>query len=111
MKREVYALQQKVNLTPSEARILDLYLRIAEDGKFCASRKTIAEKLGLEVWEGADSERGPAGDNRTVRRANAKFRDLGILSWVSGNGRPPLGQANQYTLNINKIKELTEKVA
>ena len=111
MKREVYALQQKVNLTPSEARILDLYLRIAEDGKFCASRKPIAEKLGLEVWEGADSERGPAGDNRTVRRANAKFRDLGILSWVSGNGRPPVGQANQYTLNINKIKELTEKVA
>jgi hypothetical protein len=109
MKQDVYALQRKVSLTPSESRILDYYLRVKdEDGKFCASCKTIAEKLGLEIWDGTDPERGPAGDSRTVRRANAKFRDLGVLSWVSGNGRP---QANQYTLNINKIKELTGKEA
>jgi hypothetical protein len=102
MNKLVKKLQQAIRLTPSEVTILNYYLRIAQDGKFCCSRRTIAKAVELAVWDGTSDH--PAGDNRTVLRANKKFRDLGILSWIPGNGRP---QANQYMLDLQKIRELT----
>jgi len=99
MKKIVTALQKKIGLTPNEAKILDHYLRVAYEGKFCASRRTIAEALDLTLDR--------RGDCKAVRRANARFQYLGILSWIRGSGgNGGRLQANQYRIVPAKIEAL-----
>ncbi len=75
-------------LTNSQERILTHYRAIAEDGKFYGSHKWIAKEVGVSVV--------------TVKRANERLRDLGLLRWVSGFGnyknKKIRGTANQYHL-------------
>ena len=66
--------------TKSEQRILNYYLSLNEE-RFCRSLLTIARATGVS--------------KKTVERANERFAELGILSWLRGNGRP---QANRYLL-------------
>ena len=80
-------------LTNAEVRILRFYRAFREE-RFCCSIKTIAQ--------------GCAVGTRTVQRANVRFQQLGILSWVSGNSaswRPDSrGQANKYRLVLTGLE-------
>ena len=82
-----------VKLTPSEVRVLRFY-RSYKAERFCCSLKTIAKACRIEP--------------RTVRRANARFRELNILTWVSGNSASwnpkSRGQANRYRLVLKGIE-------
>jgi len=94
----VMQLAKVLNLTPNEAKILDFYLRIAKDGKFCCSRKTIAEAVDLAV--SPKTKKSAGGDNRTVRTLNSKLESAGLLTWIKGNGNGQgKGQANRYRLD------------
>jgi len=62
-------------LTKNETAILDYYRSLKEE-KFSRSLKTIARAAGM--------------NEKTVRRANNHFQQLGILSWIRGHG----GQGN-----------------
>jgi hypothetical protein len=98
MKKIVTKLTKTLNLTPNEAKILNFYLRIAKDGHFCASRKTVAEAVGLAVTP--KTKKSAGGDNRTVRTLNSKLESAGILTWIKGNGNGQgKGQANRYRLD------------
>ena len=81
-------LQDNDSLTDSQERILTHYRAIAEDGKFFGSHKWIAKEVKVSVV--------------TVKRANERLRDLGLLRWVSGFGNYKntkiRGTANQYHL-------------
>ena len=76
------------SLTNSQKAVLKHYRAIAEGGKFYGSHKWIAKDVGVSVV--------------TVKRANERLRDLGLLRWVSGFGnyknRKIRGSANQYHL-------------
>ena len=78
----------KLKLTDSQKAVLKHYRAIAEDGKFFGSHKWIAKEVGVSVV--------------TVKRANERLRDLGLLRWVSGFGnyknKKIRGTANQYRL-------------
>lgn len=82
-----------INVTQSEARILRFYRDFCSE-HFCCSIKTIARSCEVGT--------------RTVQRANEKFQQLGILSWISGNSaswRPnSRGQANRYRLLLKGIE-------
>src|SRR5437667_2464675 len=95
-------MMEELNLTNREERILKFYRSIAKDGKFYGSHKWLAEKMStpeLDIPVIA------------VRRANDRFRDLGLLRWVSGFGnyknnqnkknKQIRGAANQYQLMEN----------
>lgn len=74
-------------LTATETRVLKLYKSLKDrDGNFCRSVATIAEELGVSP--------------KTVRRANAHLKQIGVLSWKSGhgNGFGQPCQANRYWL-------------
>jgi len=75
-------------LTDSQKAILKHYRAIAEDGHFFGSHKWIAKEVGVSVV--------------TVKRANERLRELGLLRWVSGFGNYKntkiRGSANQYHL-------------
>ena len=75
-------------LTNSQKAVLKHYRAIADDGKFFGSHKWIAKEVGVSVV--------------TVKRANERLRDLGLLRWVSGFGnyknKKIRGTANQYHL-------------
>jgi hypothetical protein len=81
-----------IKLTKAETRILRFYRDFREE-RFCCSIRTIAQACSVGT--------------RTVQRANARFQELGILSWVSGNSaswRPDSrGQANKYRLVLTGI--------
>ncbi len=78
----------KPKLTDSQKAILKHYRAIADDGKFFGSHKWIAKEVGVSVV--------------TVKRANERLRELGLLRWVSGFGnhknKKIRGTANQYRL-------------
>jgi len=80
-------------LTKSELRILQFY-RAYRSERFCCSIKSIADACDVGT--------------KTVQRANELFREMGILSWVSGNSaswRPDSrGQANKYRLKLSGIE-------
>ena len=75
-------------LTNSQKAVLKHYRAIADDGKFFGSHKWIAKEVGVSVV--------------TVKRANERLRELGLLRWVSGFGNYKntkiRGSANQYHL-------------
>ena len=75
-------------LTNSQKAVLKHYRAIADDGKFFGSHKWIAKEVGVSVV--------------TVKRANERLRELGLLRWVSGFGnyknKKIRGTANQYHL-------------
>ena len=75
-------------LTNSQKAVLKHYRAIAEDGKFYGALTWIAKEVGISVM--------------TVRRANDRLRELGLLRWVSGFGnyknKKIRGTANQYRL-------------
>ena len=75
-------------LTNSQQAVLTHYRAIAEGGKFYGSLAWIAKEVGISVM--------------TVRRANERLRELGLLRWVSGFGnyknKKIRGTANQYRL-------------
>ena len=75
---------EDLKLTNSQKAVLKHYRAIAEDGKFFGSYK----EVGVSVV--------------TVKRANERFRKLGLLRWVSGFGnyknKKIRGTANQYHL-------------
>ena len=75
-------------LTNSQKAVLKHYRAIADDGKFFGSHKWIAKEVGVSVV--------------TVKRANERLRELGLLRWVSGFGnyknKKIRGTANQYRL-------------
>ena len=62
--------------TKAEVRILEHYADIVRHERFCTSLPTIAAATGCS--------------SKTVRRANARFMTLGILSWIRGNGSGPI---------------------
>jgi len=77
------------SLTNSQKAVLKHYRAIAaKDGKFYGSHKWIAKEVKVGVI--------------TVRRANERLRELGLLRWVSGFGnyknKKIRGAANQYQL-------------
>ena len=84
-------------LTNRQGRILKHYRSIAaKDGKFYGSHEWIAKEV---------STKEVSISVITVRRANDRFRDLGLLRWVSGFGnymnnqnKKIRGTANQYRL-------------
>lgn len=80
-------------VTKSELRILRFY-RAFRSERFCCSIKTIADACDVGT--------------KTVQRANERFREMGILAWVSGNSaswRPDSrGQANKYRLKLSGIE-------
>jgi hypothetical protein len=83
----------KLNLTSSEVRILRFYREFHTE-RFCCSIKTVARRCQVGT--------------KTVQRANARFRDLGIISWVSGNSASwranSRGQANRYRIKLTGIE-------
>jgi len=87
-------------LTNRQGRILKHYRSIAaKDGKFYGSHQWIAKEVSTKEVNISVM---------TVRRANERLRDLGLLRWVSGFGnyehnknkknKPIRGSANQYQL-------------
>jgi hypothetical protein len=90
-------------LSATETRVLKFYKSLKDrDGNFCRSVKTIAKELGVSP--------------KTVRRANAHLKEIGLLSWKSGhgNGFGKPCQANRYwvipkTLT-RSIREASEDV-
>jgi DNA-binding GntR family transcriptional regulator len=79
--------------TKAEVRIFEQYAHIVRHGRFCTSLPTIAAATGCS--------------SKTVRRANAKFMTLGILSWIRGNGSGP-GQPcfpNQYRFDLKGLQK------
>ena len=76
------------SLTNSQKAVLKHYRAIAEGGKFYGSLTWIAKEVGISVM--------------TVRRANERLHELGLLRWVSGFGnyknKKIRGTANQYRL-------------
>ena len=81
-------------LTNRQGRILKHYRSIAaKDGKFYGSHQWIAKEVSTKEVNISVM---------TVRRANERLRDLGLLRWVSGFGnyknRKIRGSANQYHL-------------
>ena len=91
MKQAVKRLAMQGRLTPTELRIVTIYADLADrEGRFSRSRFTIG--------------RDAICSEKTVRRANRKFRDMGILSWIAGhgngNGQPCV--PNQYLLALPK---------
>jgi hypothetical protein len=98
MKRAVKELAMQVPLTPAENRILKLYADLADtDGRFRRSRFTIGKDASCS--------------EKTVRRANRKFRDMKILSWIAGhgNGDGQMCVPNQYLLNFVSASESTKR--
>jgi hypothetical protein len=96
MKRALRKLAMQVRLTPAETRILTLYADLADrEGRFSRSRFTIGKDASCS--------------EKTVRRANRKFRDMGILSWIAGHGNGD-GQPcvpNQYLLRMTTLEPVT----
>ena len=76
------------SLTNSQKAVLKHYRAIAEGGKFYGSLTWIAKEVGISVM--------------TVRRANERLHELGLLRWVSGFGnyknKKIRGTANQYRI-------------
>ena len=95
MKQAVKKLAMQERLTLAETRILTLYADLADrEGRFSRSRFTIGKDASCS--------------EKTVRRANRKFRDIGILSWIAGHGNGD-GQPcvpNQYLLTLSKASAL-----
>lgn len=91
-------------LTATETRVLKFYKSLKDrDGNFCRSVKTLAAELGVSP--------------KTIRRANAHLKEIGLLSWKSGhgNGFGQPCQANRYWVipkTLTKsIREASEDVA
>jgi alpha-mannosidase len=78
-------------LTKSEQTILTYYKQLTKQSdKFCLRLEKIARTLGI--------------DEKTVRRANTHFRELGWLFWIAGSK----GQANQYWLRTDILPSTQE---
>ena len=91
MNRLTKQSKNMTKVTKAEVRILKHYAHIVRHGRFCTSLPTIAAATGFS--------------SKTVRRANAKFMTLGILSWIRGNGSGP-GQPcfpNQYRFGLEDL--------
>jgi DNA-binding transcriptional regulator YhcF (GntR family) len=79
-------MSEKLKLTKSERTILEYYRSLKEE-KFCCSLLTIARATGM--------------NEKTIRRANDHCRQLGLLSWIRGNGNRVAGMPchpNRYWL-------------
>ena len=75
----------RIRLTKSEKTIWLYYTSLGE--RFYRTVKKIATDIGI--------------DEKTVRRANNKFKGMGVLSWIHGGGFSH--KANEYWVRAKRL--------